>query len=519
MINTQHSALWDRLRAFDPDDPASPLSFTRRLARENRWTDDYTRGVVDEYKRFAFLAVVAGHPVTPSDAVDQAWHLHLVYTRSYWDDFCGEVLKQPLHHGPTRGGSAESAKYHDWYAKTLESYRRVFGQEPPADIWPAPDVRFGKDLRFVRVNLGTHWVIPRPDLRRAAEAFAAWRSPTLSRTRFPRRAVGSIAALVGLALLIGGCVAPGGPGLMGGGGLAGMTWREFLKFYIPLALISIVLASFVRGRLRHQYEYEGEDWLDEAPPITAGKLDRYEAALLAHGPKRGVLVHVALVNLVGSGAVQIVGRGSAQATSHPLRSPGGLDPIEEIVVREARPEPGPFHRIIRAVRDSTAAEQVEGRLIKEGLVIPRGSNLAIRSLPALLLAAVILLGAWRIPLGMSRGRPVGILVATCGVLAAVSVAHLIIRPWRTRRGDELVRKLRRDVLPANATTDPAEAAMAFAVLGVAALPPSEAYQPLRTAFTPPAGGSDGSTGCGSSGSGCGGAGGGCGGGGCGGCGS
>ncbi|MEK6230809.1 MAG: hypothetical protein N2A42_03075 [Luteolibacter sp.] len=33
-----------------------------------------------EYKRFVALAMLAGHPVTPSEEVDQAWHLHLVYT-------------------------------------------------------------------------------------------------------------------------------------------------------------------------------------------------------------------------------------------------------------------------------------------------------------------------------------------------------------------------------------------------------------------------------------------------------
>ena len=46
-----------------------------------------------------FLAVVAGHTVSPSVEVDQAWHLHLVYMQSYWREFCGEVLQQPVHHG------------------------------------------------------------------------------------------------------------------------------------------------------------------------------------------------------------------------------------------------------------------------------------------------------------------------------------------------------------------------------------------------------------------------------------
>lgn len=76
--------------------------------------------MVDEYRRFAFLAIEAGHPVTPSEEVDQAWHL--TYTRSYWQRFCGETLKCELHHEPTQGGPAEGRKFHDWYSRTLESY-------------------------------------------------------------------------------------------------------------------------------------------------------------------------------------------------------------------------------------------------------------------------------------------------------------------------------------------------------------------------------------------------------------
>ena len=76
---------------------------------------------IEEYKRFVFLAMAAGHPVTPLDEVDQVWHLHLCYTRSYWEDLCGEVLRAPLHHGPTRGGAAERARFDDQYRRTLAS--------------------------------------------------------------------------------------------------------------------------------------------------------------------------------------------------------------------------------------------------------------------------------------------------------------------------------------------------------------------------------------------------------------
>ncbi|MEM6796628.1 MAG: TIGR04222 domain-containing membrane protein, partial [Acidobacteriota bacterium] len=118
--------LWPRLRDFPLDDAASSLPFTRRLARENLWSLGYALRVTKEYRRFLFLAMRAGHTVTPSEEVDQAWHLHRIYTRSDWDELCGEVLGRPLHHGPTRGGSEEQNRYHDLYSRTLESYEKWF---------------------------------------------------------------------------------------------------------------------------------------------------------------------------------------------------------------------------------------------------------------------------------------------------------------------------------------------------------------------------------------------------------
>jgi hypothetical protein len=158
------AALWSRLRAMQLDAPDASLTFTRRLARENGWSVARAREVVEEYRRFLYLAARAGHPVTPSDAVDQAWHLHLVYTRHYWSVLCREVLGFDLHHGPTLGGEREQAKFGDWYSRTLESYRSAFG-EPPAGIWPGVEDRFEGVERMQRVDLGTSWVIPKPSLR------------------------------------------------------------------------------------------------------------------------------------------------------------------------------------------------------------------------------------------------------------------------------------------------------------------------------------------------------------------
>jgi hypothetical protein len=170
-LGEEQRRLWERLARFDVDDHERPaLPFAARLARENGWSSFHARRVVAEYRRFLFLAVVAGHPVTPSETVDLAWHLHLVYTRSYWDVLCREVLRRPLHHGPTRGGAAEGARFDEQYRATLTSYARIFGAPPPTDIWPDPSVRFGAELRWRRVWTSRAWIVPK---RRAWLALAA----------------------------------------------------------------------------------------------------------------------------------------------------------------------------------------------------------------------------------------------------------------------------------------------------------------------------------------------------------
>ncbi|RPD45064.1 hypothetical protein DNI29_19895 [Hymenobacter sediminis] len=152
--------MWEKIRRFELDDPAAAFSFTDRLARENGWSLAFALRAVEEYKRFMFLLCVTEQPLTPSDEVDQVWHLHLLYTRSYWIDFCQHTLGKPMHHGPTQGGAQEQSKFDDWYSHTLRRYTEVFSMPPPADIWPPPAIRFGPAL-FRRVNLATHWLFPK----------------------------------------------------------------------------------------------------------------------------------------------------------------------------------------------------------------------------------------------------------------------------------------------------------------------------------------------------------------------
>jgi len=161
-MSPEVNQLRDRIESFQFDEPGAALPFASRLAREQGWDHSYAGRVVSEYLRFILLAMDAGHPVTPSEQVDQAWHLHLIYTRSYWENLCRDTLGKNLHHGPTAGGSREDAKFVDWYRKTLESYQRIFSESAPADIWPAPAARFADAGAGRWIDSTNCWIIPRP---------------------------------------------------------------------------------------------------------------------------------------------------------------------------------------------------------------------------------------------------------------------------------------------------------------------------------------------------------------------
>lgn len=160
----EHPELYAQLIVLPLGRQSAALSFTGRLARENRWSMRQAARVVTEYRRFLYLAATApsGSAVTPSSSVDQAWHLHLTYTRDYWDGLCAGLLGRPLHHQPTEGGADQSARFRRQYEETLVRYRTEFGEDAPADIWPAVEDRFA--ARPCWVDVSRNVILPRRPL-------------------------------------------------------------------------------------------------------------------------------------------------------------------------------------------------------------------------------------------------------------------------------------------------------------------------------------------------------------------
>jgi uncharacterized protein (TIGR04222 family) len=135
---TEHISLWNKIQRFEFDDSRATITFSKKLADQQRWSASYTQRVIEEYRRFIFLCCISPNGASPSKAVDEAWHLHLTYTQSYWNAFCKNTLGKDIHHNPSSGGEQEDHKHTNWYAETLSLYAAVFYAPPPADIWPPP---------------------------------------------------------------------------------------------------------------------------------------------------------------------------------------------------------------------------------------------------------------------------------------------------------------------------------------------------------------------------------------------
>ncbi|WP_224815736.1 hypothetical protein [Hasllibacter sp. MH4015] len=130
--------LWARLTDFAFDKGHGSAPYSVKLARAEGWSAAFTARVIEEYRRFLYLTQVSDRQVTPSRIIDAAWHMHLTFTRDYWEDLCPNVIGRPVHHQPC-AGEEEMPRYRDQFAATKALYEAEFGIEPPADIWGRDD--------------------------------------------------------------------------------------------------------------------------------------------------------------------------------------------------------------------------------------------------------------------------------------------------------------------------------------------------------------------------------------------
>ncbi len=460
-------------------------SLSRRLARENGWPEAYARRVLREYTRFLALAMSSEHEVSPSEQIDQAWHLHLLDSARY-RRFCRDVLGGRLDHRPSDGSCQDRARHVRAYEQTLDSYRRSFGEPAPWDIWPSSERRFGADLCVQRVNVAENWVVPKP--RRWLEA--RYSAPQV----WP--------ALVGGALVLVGC--GGDIGLS-----PSVSGPEFLRGFFWFWLATLVSAAVVRSLQKG------------SPPGQLADLDPYQLAHLAGGAD--VALDSAVTALLARGALFFDPVASSLRVEAPL--PADARRLEREIY-DAIGVAGKLDIDDLRSRSARLTSSLEEELLALGLLSHGRSWL-----PLSLALMAPLWGAVRLLSRVGSDKPIVFLLLWSVGATALAYALFRPRPTRTGAGEAALRDARRRHAALRSGDGASELVatgtlpIAFGLFGLAAVPLPEVSELMTalkrrgnydgrsgadTASSCSSGCSDGGASCGGDG-GCGGGCGGCGG--------
>lgn len=118
-----------RAEAFRLDEIAA------RYAEEAQLSPAQIEEQIRELKRYLVLVAVTGEPFLMGGPVDRLWHTWMLFSRSY-TDFCASIAGRYIHHAPGRDKALERAQEHAQWAAFRRSYEALYGETPPAHIWP-----------------------------------------------------------------------------------------------------------------------------------------------------------------------------------------------------------------------------------------------------------------------------------------------------------------------------------------------------------------------------------------------
>jgi uncharacterized protein (TIGR04222 family) len=254
---------------------------------------------------------------------------------------------------------------------------------------------------------------------------------------------------------------------------------RFLLLYVPLLVLTFIGAAVLRGMRRPP---------GGVPTPAALDLPPYLVALLVG---RGAALQAALASLVHSGALTLENGVPFLGTALPK----GAHPLEDAL----------YTAVSQGVRDAGGLKRaVEPVLLREeealrrrGLLVDPQELKRLHGQAFLPVAGVLALGVAKVGVGLSRDKPVGMLVFLLLMAAIASVVVWSGGAFRlSRRGDAALAALRRThkALRMSAGSEgaarlltPGHLALAVGLYGTAALASSQ-FGPLRDFLQPALGG-------------------------------
>ena len=114
-------------------DLSNPMTF---LIQRKGMSPDYVQEMAKEYRRYIGIIAANPHLKFPvSEAVDEMWHTHILFTKDYrhmGDEVCGQYIG----HYPVMSQEERISLLPDYVEQTLGQYEALYGEKPPGKWWP-----------------------------------------------------------------------------------------------------------------------------------------------------------------------------------------------------------------------------------------------------------------------------------------------------------------------------------------------------------------------------------------------
>ena len=154
MMDYRLDPLWLKLNMMNPQGMQAFAPMTKMMEQQMGTGSETAQRVIEEYKKFLFLAMRAGHQVIPPGIINEVWMMHMQNAQNYWENLGQMIAEKPVSQGIDAKSFGTMA---DAWTATLKSYEAVFGTKPPMDIWgkgPAPESPFTQAMQNMRKLFG-----------------------------------------------------------------------------------------------------------------------------------------------------------------------------------------------------------------------------------------------------------------------------------------------------------------------------------------------------------------------------
>lgn len=211
-------------------------------------------------------------------------------------------------------------------------------------------------------------------------------------------------------------------------GVLDLPGPDFLALYAAVLAVAGPVALLLRRLLRRPSGNVDLRFLSLRP---------VEVAYLAGGEQQAVS---ALVASLAQQKLITVKHGTEPTVVVAGPLPHGADAVERELYNLLGTGPTTIERTSSAA--SRVLAPLQRKLMELGLLIPESDKWPPRLIPASVLGAVLVLGLAKVVVGISRDRPVTLLVVLCALVTAGIIWLLATGPRRSVLGDTVLNRLR-----------------------------------------------------------------------------